>query len=167
MKLLHRLRGLAPILTIVAFGVVFAAVASWAAPASPPPAQAVYGYSTEETVETFTAHVVGTVNSPDFVSYGKGVYCTYAQSASSGSPSTTIAVQAKDSASATYETLVTSGAITAGPTGVVEVYPGIQTSTIPANMTAISLALPKYWRLVTVIGGTGTITGTVGCSVIP
>lgn len=97
-------------------------------------------------------------------SYG-GVVCTFNQASASGSPSTVFGIQIFDSASNSYQTLVSSGAITGTttPTSVV-VYPGVQTSSLPAGMVAISMHLPRFWRVTqTVSTSNTTTTGTIGC----
>lgn len=97
-----------------------------------------------------------------------GAECTFNQSAASGSSSTTFGIQFYDAASNSYQTLVTSGAITASstPTTVV-VYPGIQTSSLPTGMVALSMKLPKSWRVTqTNAGANTTTTGTIGCNLL-
>src|SRR5882724_10621897 len=81
-----------------------------------------------------------------------GVICTFNQTAHGGSPSTTIAIQFFDQPSATWQTLVTSGAITADatPTSIV-VRPGIAVASLPTGMVAANLPLPRYWRLQQVV----------------
>jgi hypothetical protein len=96
-----------------------------------------------------------------------GVLCTFNMSAASGSPSTTFGIQFLDSASNTWQTLVTSGAITstATPTSIV-VAPGIQTSSLPSAMVAIQLKLPRFWRITEAnTVSTTTATRTIGCNV--
>jgi hypothetical protein len=118
---------------------------------------------------TNTLRVPATTNTADQTnSQWTGVICTFNMSASSGSPSSTIAIQMKDSASASYQTLATSGAITAlsTPTSVV-VGSGIQTSSLPSGMVALNMRLPRLWRVQQVISGAGTaVTGTVGCNML-
>ena len=119
-------------------------------------------------VITNTAQGAATVDSSQQsnLAYG-GVMCTYYQASHTGSPSTTIAIQGYDVASASYLTLVTSGAITADttPTPIV-VYPGSVATSVPTGMIIAGLHLPRFWRVVEVVGGSGTpvVTGTVGCN---
>ena len=117
-------------------------------------------------VLTNTARVPGTYNSvqESNTSY-VGVICTWNQTAASGSPSTTIAIQGYDSASATYQQLAISGALTATgtPTSVM-VSPGIASSGLPNSGVSVLFHLPRYWRVQEVITGANTTsTGTVGC----
>jgi hypothetical protein len=133
-------------------------------PSSSPP------YNTDlGALITNTARASATVNTADQQnSQWVGVECTYNRSAASGSPSTTIAIQFKDSASASYQTLAISGAITATatPTTVV-VSPGIQTSSLPSAMVALQMHLPRIWRVQQVTTGSNTTdTGTVGCNML-
>lgn len=121
-------------------------------------------------VITNASQVAATVNSAQFINLdGSGAYCTFTNTSTSGNPSTTFAIQAYDSASATYQTMVISGALT-GPTGAgsIEVYPGIEVSSLPTGISAAqSLKLPRLWRVQEVITGAGTaITGTIGCQVL-
>jgi hypothetical protein len=96
-----------------------------------------------------------------------GALCTFNMSAASGSASTTFGIQFLDSASATWQTLVTSGAITATatPTSIV-VAPAIQTSSLPSGMVAIQMRLPRFWRVTeTNTVSNTTATRTIGCNV--
>lgn len=118
---------------------------------------------------TNTARAPATVTSTqqDNLAYN-GAECTFNQSAASGSSSTTFGIQMYDSASNTYQSLVTSGAITANatPTTIV-VYPGVQTSSLPTGMVALSMKLPRKWRVTqTNAGANTTTTGTIGCNLL-
>ena len=97
-----------------------------------------------------------------------GIVCTFNQASHTGTPSTTIEIDAFDAASGLFVPYVTSGAITADATPTqIAVYPGIQTATLPAGMVAINLKLPRYFRVKQVIGGTTPgVTGTVGCDLL-
>lgn len=109
---------------------------------------------------------VSTLNGAQSNLINLGVICTYNQVSHTGSPSTTIAIQYYDSASASYQSLVTSGAITADatPTSIL-VHPAIAVASLPSGMVSANLPLPRYWRLQEVVAGsaTPTVTGTVGC----
>jgi hypothetical protein len=97
-----------------------------------------------------------------------GAECTFNQSAASGSSSTTFSIQFYDSASNSYQSLVTSGAITSSsvPTTIV-VYPGVQTSSLPTGMVALNMKLPRKWRVSqTNAGANTTTTGTIGCNLL-
>ena len=138
-------------------GVAFAQV-----PSSTGPYNSDFG-----AVLTNTARVPGTYNSvqESNTSY-VGVICTWNQTAASGSPSTTIAIQGYDSASATYQQLGTTGALTAtGTPTSIAVSPGIATSgVLPNSGVTVQMHLPRFWRLQEVITGANTTsTGTVGC----
>jgi hypothetical protein len=95
--------------------------------------------------------------------------CTFNQTASSGTPSTTFSIQGYDAASNTYQSLVTSAAITTNntPTKLV-VYPGSVATAVPTGMVIAGLHLPRFWRVQQVIAGTGgpAITGTIGCDLL-
>jgi hypothetical protein len=135
---------------------------------TPPAAQSVYPWRYDSTIATFAAQVAGTVNSADQFLYGNGVICKYNQTARSGTSSTTFAIQAKDAASGTYTSYLTSGAVTTNAESTLVIAPGIQTSSLPSNVAALNFVLPRVWRVQTVIGGTGgpAVTGTIGCSVV-
>lgn len=114
---------------------------------------------------TLTAAGAGTTNSADQINTsGRGVVVVANISASSGTIAVTVAVQGKDTASGQYYSLLTSASQTGTGTTVLTVYPGAT----PATNTAVSLPLPRTWR-VQVVSGTGvtpSVTMTVGASVI-
>lgn len=113
---------------------------------------------------THTAASAG-VNSADQVNYNaRGVKVVVNVTAITGTaPTLTVAIQGKDNASGVYYTLLSSAAISATGTTVLEVYPGV---TAAANASA-STTLPRTWRISTAIGGTTpAVTATVGASVI-
>ena len=156
-------RALSGALAFVAAALVLTGVAFAQVPSSTGPYNSDFG-----VVITNTARPPSTVNSAQQsnTSYG-GVWCTWNQTGTSGSPSTTIAIQGYDSASATYQTMAISGALTANatPTSVM-VYPSVTaSSSVLANSgVSVSLHLPRYWRVQQVsTGSTTTATGTVGC----
>jgi len=122
---------------------------------------------------TNTQQGAGTVTSaPQINSVNNGVSCTYAQPVSSGSPSTVFSIQFQDTASGLWTSLVTSGAITTtGPTTpvTIEVYPGIQTSSLPTNVSAsVNLKLPRNWRVSETVTAAANVwvTGTIGCDLL-
>lgn len=79
------------------------------------------------------------------------------------SPTLTVTLQGKDTASGKYYTILASAALSAVATTVLEVFPG---AAVSANVSANS-QLPRTWRVITTIGGTGpSVTATVGASVI-
>lgn len=94
-----------------------------------------------------------------------GVECTFNQTAVSGSSSTTFGIQMYDSASNTYQTLLTSAATTTAinTPSTITIYPGI---TAAANVS-LSAHLPLYWRVTqTNAGANTTTTGTIGCNLL-
>lgn len=116
-------------------------------------------------VLTLTAQAAGTVNGADQQNtFFRGVNCTFNQSSHTGTPSTTFAIQVKDSVSAQYVTVVTSGAITADNT------PSMLTMSAGAATVAnVSDGRPlsRIWRITATVGGTTpVVTATVGCSLI-
>lgn len=122
--------------------------------------------------------VAGTYNSANQSNLAyRGVVCTLSQTLSSGSPSTTFAIQGYDAATATWETLKSSAAITGYPSdtaGVpypVAVLPGIAVSSLPTNYAAQNVPLPRVWRVQMVVGSgsgasTPASTNVVGCNYI-
>lgn len=118
---------------------------------------------------TNSARTAGTVTSSQQTNLDKnGVACRFVQTVASGSPSTTFSIQGYDAATESYISLVTSGAITGTTPTEIVVYPGIQTSSLPTAMVAISLHLPRVWRLTQTIGGTQTPASTskIGCNML-
>lgn len=96
-----------------------------------------------------------------------GVLCTFDQTAASGSASTTFGIQFYDTASNTYQTMVTSGAIASSnaPTSIA-VGPGFATTDSSASgYVGINLHLPRFWRLTeTNTVSNTTSTRTIGCN---
>jgi hypothetical protein len=113
---------------------------------------------------TLTAQAAGTVTSADQTNVnGRGLACTFNQSAHTGTPSTTFSIQYKDTASASYVTLLTSAAIAndATPTALF-----LAAGANVANSSDVR-PLPHIWRVSATVGGsTPVVTATVGCSVI-
>lgn len=112
-----------------------------------------------------TAQAAGTVNSGAQTSLsgsGKSVTCVFNQTSHTGTPSSTVAIQARDpSGSGLYYTLITSTAITADATPTaVAAGKGLSTT---ANVST-SLPIGTAWRVsITVAGTTPVVTGAVGC----
>jgi hypothetical protein len=152
---------LSGVLTFVVAAIALTGVAFAQVPSSIGPYNSDFG-----AVITNTARAPGTVNSAQQsnASYG-GVVCTWYQASASGSASTTIAIQGYDSASATYQQLAISGALTSSTTPVsVMVYPGIASSGLANSGVSASFHLPRFWRVQQVnTGASTTSTGTVGC----
>jgi hypothetical protein len=111
-----------------------------------------------------TVHQIGPKNTGD-----KGVMCTFNQVSHSGSPSTTFSIDFEDAASATWQAMVTSGAITndTTPTTIVA-YPGSVATSVPTGMVIAGLHVPVNWRVTETVGGTGgeVINGTIGCDLL-
>lgn len=112
---------------------------------------------------THTAAAAG-VNGADQVNYNaRGLHLTIDITAITGTtPTLTVTIQGKDSASGKYYTLLASAALNATGTTVLKVYPGI---TAAANVS-VSDILPRNWRVITAIGGTAAVTATIAASVI-
>lgn len=115
----------------------------------------------------------GDVTSTQFINHdGKGITCTYNQTAESGSPNVTFKIQAYDAASNAYHDILSSGTIVPATDGTstkhLTVYPGILASALPTNYTGINLHMPRAWRVVQTVSGTSgpAVTGTVGCDVL-
>lgn len=120
-------------------------------------------------VITNAARVPGTVTTAPQTNLAyNGVVCTFNQTGASGTPSTTFSIQQYDSATATWTTLVTSGAITSnGAATPIVVYPGIQTTSLPAGMVALSMKLPRTYRVSqTITGANTTSTSKIGCNLL-
>lgn len=125
---------------------------------------------------TNTLRTAGTVTSAVQTNLNwRGVVCRFVQTVSSGSPSTTFGIQVYDAASATWLTYLAHAAVTGYPSDTpntpidVAIYPGMQITSLPTNMTGLSAHLPRTWRLTQTIGnGTGAagpaITGKIGCN---
>jgi uncharacterized membrane protein YccC len=79
------------------------------------------------------------------------------------SPTLTVTVQGKDTASGEYYTLLESTALAAVGFTTLTVLPGV---TAAANVAA-SLPLPATWRVLYAIGGTTpAVTGTIGACLL-
>jgi len=118
-------------------------------------------------IVTNIAQVPGTYTSAQQTSPDKsGVICTFNRTAFSGSPSNTFGIQIYDTASNTYQTVVSSAAITATPAGPISIltYPGVTLITTPTGMVAQAIPITRYWRVTETITGAGTQdTSTIGC----
>jgi hypothetical protein len=113
-------------------------------------------------VITNTAQAPATVNSAAIQMGGyDAIRCTFNQVSHTGSPSTTIAIQVQDPLSLGWESVITSGAITADATPT-SVSAGSHTATT-ANISAGTI-LTRAVRVQEVVStGGATTTGTVGC----
>lgn len=113
---------------------------------------------------TLTAASSG-VNSADQTNLsGRGINLVIDVTAISGtSPTLTVTLQGKDTASGQYYTILASAALTATGVTVLQVFPG---AAVTANVSA-NAQLPRTWRISTAIGGTTpSVTATIGASVI-
>lgn len=110
---------------------------------------------------TLTAQAAGTVNSSDIVNYnGRGAHIGLNITALGAATTVTVVISGKDPVSGTYYPLLTSTAL-AG-TGFTDlcIYPGITTA---AN-TAVSMVLPRTWRVTATVAGSNTATATISAS---
>jgi hypothetical protein len=114
---------------------------------------------------TLSGQGTGTVNAtPQINPDGRGAMCTWNQSAHTGTPSSTFAIQFFDTASGSWVTLLTSAAQTNDSTpATLTVYPGAPAT---ANVSA-NAPVPRQWRVSATVGGTSpSVTATVGCTQI-
>lgn len=145
----------------------FAAAALASAPSFAQPAGAMQAVSplTRDlpVLSTFTAAGAGTVNSADQSGYNVSrITCVFRVASQSGTPSTVVTIQGKDSISGQYYTLLAGAAVTTVSVNPYFVGAGVVST---ANVSA-GLPLPRFWRTsATTGGGTPSITGTIGCSV--
>jgi len=92
---------------------------------------------------------------------GRGVK-VFANVSAIGTGSVTFSIQAKDPASGTYSTILSSAAIVANGMTVLTVYPGLPAT---ANVSANDV-LPRQWRVVATANNANPVNYTVGASVI-
>lgn len=117
--------------------------------------------NTDTTIFTLTA-ASADANGGDQTNYvGTGIQLVIDVTAVTSSPSLVVTLQGKDVASGKYYTLLASAAITGTGTTRLKVFPA---ATAAANAAANDI-LPKTWRVIYTLSG-GTVTGTVGASVI-
>lgn len=111
---------------------------------------------------TMTAHAAGTYYSAVQSGYNVSTAtCVLTQTAHTSSPSTTMTIQNYDAASASYYDVLVSAAITNdATTNPIVVGRG---QAVTSNVST-SFPIAARWRIKVVQGGTGTLTGTVGCS---
>lgn len=104
-----------------------------------------------------------TTSSADQTNFnGRGALITIDVTAITATPSLVVTVEAKDVLSGKYVTLLTSAAITAISTVQLAVYPGV---TAAANL-AVSMILPRSWRVTVTAADADSATYSVGASVI-
>jgi hypothetical protein len=114
----------------------------------------------------------GTVNSPTQTNnVYKGVNCTAINSSSSGSPTATWTIQEYDAASNSFLSLftpVTFPNVAFNVPSKMQVYPGIQTTSLPSNVTALNYHLARFWRVqLAVTGAQASVTSQVSCVQLP
>lgn len=102
----------------------------------------------------------------------RGVTCTFAATASSGSGSETWSIEGFDAATNVWYPIATTSALNFGPgtvslaQGTLTVSPGVATSSLSSGNTAQNAHLPLKWRLKDVIAGSGLpgVTSKAGCN---
>ncbi len=112
------------------------------------------------TLIALSAAGAGTYTSIDqdnFVAKGANVFANIT-AITGTSPTLTVIIEGKDSASGQYYTILSSAALGATGFTPLTVYPGV---TAVAN-SAASQIVPKYWRVRAVVSGTGpAVTATI------
>lgn len=113
---------------------------------------------------TFTAASTGANSADQSNPGGDGLKLVIDITAITGTtPTLTVTIQGKDTASGKYYTILASAALSSVSTTVLTVFPGITAS---ANVAANDI-LPRTWRVSAVIGGTTpAVTATIGASVV-
>ena len=113
---------------------------------------------------THTAASAGVNGSDQINNSANGITLVIDITAITGTtPTLTVTIQGKDTASGKYYTLLASSALNATGTTVLRVFPG---SAVSANVSA-NAQLPRTWRVITTIGGTTpAVTATIGASLI-
>lgn len=121
-----------------------------------------------------------TYNSPTGSNYAvtplnlayNGVICVLEGTGYSGSPSVSWGIQQYDAATNSYLTALSQSvaysALNPATPNVLEISAGVQTSSLPANMAAIQLRVPRVWRAYVTIGGSlaPALTYSVGCNFV-
>lgn len=175
-KLLHKLRevlGITPsaaAAALLALSLVFPAMR---AEAQAPSVTGPYNIDLGAIVTTLVTAGTDATNTTVTISAAQtnlnvgGVECTINTSAMSGSPSISFDIQEFDSASNSWLTLAASGqdlGRTVNNPAKVEVYPGIQTTSLPTGFSAaVSLHLPRVWRARVAVSK-GTAAGSVAAA---
>lgn len=113
---------------------------------------------------TLTAAAAGLTTADQTNAYGSSLKLVVDITGLTGTtPTLTVVVQGKDTASGKYYNILSSTALAAVGTTVLTIGPGLPTT---ANLSANDV-LPRTWRVVTTVGGTTpAVTATVGASVI-
>ena len=112
----------------------------------------------------YAAASVGSNSADQTNPNGRGIKIVVDVTAITGTtPTLTVTLQGKDTASGKYYTILASAALTAAGTTVLTVFPGLVAA---ANVTANDV-LPRTYRVIAVIGGTTpAVTATVGASLV-
>lgn len=131
--------------------------------ANPLPETPVQNFDTGALI-THSAASAGVNGSDQVNNSSRGINLVIDITAITGTtPTLTVTLQGKDTASGKYYTILASTALNAVATTVLTVFPG---ATASANVAA-NAQLPRTWRVITAIGGTGpAVTATIGASVI-
>ena len=161
--------------TVIAVAAVVAALAWATVPvlvqAQGPVPSAVGPYNIDlGALITNVAQGNGTVNSAAQANLDQsGVVCVMKQSAVSGTPSTVFGIQSYDAATASWNTLVSSGAITTSTANLYSLWirPGLIAADVPSNGVGKSTALPRAWRVTETVTASGdTTTSKIGCNLL-
>lgn len=106
----------------------------------------------------------GTVNSASNAGAGANMTCVYNQTTTTGTPSTTFAIQTMIPGTTTWIPILTSSAMTTGPlVSELSVGSSIIAGTVGIN-TGANNVVPSPWRVSATVGGTTpAVTGTISC----
>ena len=117
-----------------------------------------------QALVTLTAQGAGTVNSADLPNGEWRGISLAANLTATGSVTVTVGIWGKDGASGLYYLVAAFSGISLSTTNSItalQLYPGITSSGVAA-----SSLLPATYRVQAVITGAGTVTGTIGGSLI-
>lgn len=167
MKTLLSILSRTGVLSLVLLFAMFGMVPSQAqVPSSNPP----YNIDTGALITLNAAAASQTINSANQTNVDKsGAVCTAVQSAISGTPSWTFAIQNFDAANQVWNTLVTSSTISTSTSNIYTawVQSGLIAADVPTNGVGKSVRLPRVWRLSAILGagsGSPTVTAKIGCN---
>ncbi len=108
-----------------------------------------------------------TFTSADLTNFdGKGVVVVYDVTAVDTNGSFTITLQAKDTLSGKYTTILTGAARAATGTDYLEVYPGATVVASAAGVGSVSRPLPRVWRVVATYNSGTSQTFTIAANYI-
>jgi hypothetical protein len=118
----------------------------------------------DSTIATLTAQGAGTYTTPDMPCAGSLKLGIYISAISGTTPTLTVTIQGKDTASGQYYTILASVALNATGFTLLQVAPLLAAA---ANSVA-NAAMPTTWRVQYVVAGTGpSVTATIGASIKP